>query len=768
MKGRMMLIAVGATLGISASHFSYHWSLLLLIGVYTVYVLFVRRLNLAFVALLAILFFGFHYNWQESNNQTSIAANTPAFKGTITSITEIDGDSLRFALLTTVDETIMIRYRIKSEQEQEALKKQLKIGMACNIKGELMIPPTATNEFAFDYRDYLRRQKIHWMFTASQSPLDSCIEKRLTVYEKLQRWRSYGIEQIEATIKQPATGFVAALVFGSRDTLDEAIISSYQTLGLSHLLAISGLHVGLITSFFFYTMVRVGLSREKAMLLLIVMLPLYILIAGASPSIIRAGFMTIAVLLSLLSKTKLHPLDGLSLVYLLMLFIKPAYLFEPGFQLSFIVTLSLIISSSIWLNHRPFFYQMIISSTIAQISSLPFVIYHFFEVSMLSIPFNLLFIPLITFLIMPLTFIIFVSMMWFPFAVNGFVALLNGILQIANPLLETIYQVQPMVIRFGRPPLWLLFGLSVCIYLSFYLYEKGLRLRSSLLMLAVLSLLLLHPYVDPTGEIAMLDVGQGDSIYIELPYREGVYLIDTGGTLTFGTAAWKERKDPYEVGEDTLIPFLKAKGVKQIDMLFLTHGDFDHIGAVPSLLKQVKVTKVVTNDKVVESEAEKTALSLGQQKAQIVLANEIVGFGNRSAHFSILDAGMGEKGSSNNKSIVIAGKAGGLRWLFTGDLEIEGEANLLQRYPNLEIDVLKAGHHGSKTSTSPEFLDRIQPRIALISAGRNNRYGHPHPSVLKELTERSIQVYRTDKHGAIHYKFSGNTGTFSFPAHKIK
>lgn len=321
-------------------------------------------------------------------------------------------------------------------------------------------------------------------------------------------------------------------------------------------------------------------------------------------------------------------------------------------------------------------------------------------------------------------------------------------------------------ITFGRPTFITLIFYMIALPLFFSLWERNLS-RKKLIRIALVpaSVFLFHGsgnLLSPYGEITFIDVGQGDSIFIRMPHGRGNYLIDTGGTLTFNTEDWKVRQKQFEVGKDVMVPFLKSKGITTIHKLIFTHGDMDHIGGASEIMKEIKVKELILPISPELSALEKELILLAKHQNipfRFTQAGESLTVGNQI--FQVLSPQNAYDDNRNNGSIVIYTRLGGLSWLFTGDLEKEGEEQLLHTYKNLQIDVLKVGHHGSKTSTSEMFLDKMEPKLAIISAGRNNRYGHPNPEVLNLLQEKNIQVLRTDKHGAITYIFYKDNGTFS-------
>lgn len=317
----------------------------------------------------------------------------------------------------------------------------------------------------------------------------------------------------------------------------------------------------------------------------------------------------------------------------------------------------------------------------------------------------------------------------------------------------------------GRPDYILLVAYILSILFFFYKWEKEETPKSVMkAFLVPLAIIFFHICTNVwqlKGEVTMIDVGQGDSILIQLPFNRGTYLIDTGGTLRFATDEWKERKKSFEVGEDVLVPFLKSKGITTLDKLIITHGDMDHAGGAFALMEQINVKEVVLPNIEEQSELEQRLIDKCEEiKVPVYFASQGDRWSAGNTEFVVLSPKEKTATDKNDASIVLYTELGGLKWLFTGDLGVEGEEKIIDTFKHLKVDVLKVAHHGSKTSTGEEFLEKIQPKVALISVGLNNRFGHPHQEVVDRLKEHDIIIYRTDEQGAIIYHFIGDKGTF--------
>lgn len=319
--------------------------------------------------------------------------------------------------------------------------------------------------------------------------------------------------------------------------------------------------------------------------------------------------------------------------------------------------------------------------------------------------------------------------------VNFFFELLEGVIR-------WVADFTPRPLIFGKPNLWLLAALLLVLALIYDFRRKKSWLLSFILLALLLFFLTKHPL---QNEITVVDIGQGDSIFLR-DWQGRTILIDVGGRVEIGKKeAWQERQTSSNA-EKTLIPYLKSRGVASLDVLVLTHTDTDHMGDMLEVAQHFSIKEIYV------SKGSLTQPDFVQKLEQIESSVHVVEVGDEIPVFDsalqvLYPSGTGDGG--NDDSIVLYGEFFQTKFLFTGDLERQGEIELLQRFPQLKADVLKAGHHGSKGSSSPEFLEQIQPKLALISAGQNNRYRHPHQETLQRFEKFNTTIYRTDQQGAI-------------------
>ena len=692
----------------------------------------------------------------ERINVTTLQEGHLETTGSVTGIPRINGDLIQFQVHLENGERLQTSGLLKDEDQQQKWS-ELRPGERCLFYGKLSKPNEPTNFFQYNYASYLYDQTIHWVYQIEPQKV-VCNDANGTWTDQFNRWRMDRMAQIRERYHEETAGLIIALTYGDRYFIDQDILQAYQRLGVIHLLAVSGLHVGMLTACAMYVLIRFGMTRERSMELLMVGLPFYAIIAGAAPPVIRAAAMSFVVLLCLRLKKRIHPMIGISLTCLIFLLLKPYSLFQLGFQLSFLVSFSLILSAqTIQTLYTSYLLKTLAVTFIAQLVTLPLILFHFFEWNLISLPLNLIYIPFVTIIVLPASFLSSLFDLILPGVFNLPYYFLQLVVPPVHNVLLFINQYPVGAYTPGKLSGWQLVSLYAVILIVLLLWESQIKIwwiPAMISLAIVLGGIKLLPYFQKEAVVTMLDVGQGDSFVIELPRREAVLVIDTGGVIRFSDEPWQKRRNQFDTGKDILVPYLKAKGITTIDTLVLTHGDHDHIGGAQGLLGKVAVRELLYGKGPVEKENEKQVLEAYLQAGttiHMVEAGQKRSYGNNEITIIAPVASDFEQ-DINERSIVLAASLEGIHWLFTGDLGEKGEHRLMERYPHLSVDILKAGHHGSLTSSSELFLDHIKPKAVLISAGRNNRYGHPHPDILNRFEESQVVVMRTDLNGAVQFK----------------
>ena len=514
--------------------------------------------------------------------------------------------------------------------------------------------------------------------------------------------------------------YLYTFILGNDDFIDDDVIESYRVNGISHLFSLSGMHISI------FTMVILKIfDKCKFKDLIAIVLILFYLSITYSESILRASVMFI--LFKLNKKLKLPNINIMILTLIIALLINIHIIFKMGFQYSYLTSLFLVLYSNLIKRYK---FKTLVTSLIAFFVTTPITINSFFKVNFLSVILNLIFIPCVSILLFPLT-------------------LLSVVLPISNILHKFILVFENFSIFVSKfdvlvivfPKINILFILIYYIVLLFVLNSiLKHTYKNIFLMLFVILLWKYKVYMNPNMIVTYIDVRQGDSTLIQLPYNRGVILIDTGGVKNYIDNTVNER-----VGEN-IVSYLNSLGLKKIDYLILSHGDFDHIGNFYIIQNKINIKNVVFNCAEF-NDLEKDIIKNINSYCSCIDGIKLNGY-----VFSFLNTK--KFNNENDNSSVIYFNYFNYKFLFMGDAGVEKEKDILDKYNLSNVDVLKIGHHGSKTSSSKEFINEINPNYSIISVGKNNRYGHPNKEVLNNLS--NSKIYRTDQDGSIMFKIKNN------------
>jgi len=519
--------------------------------------------------------------------------------------------------------------------------------------------------------------------------------------------------------------YIKIFILGDNSLLDENINESYRQNGISHLFSISGMHISLFASIILYVLKRISYNNYYNYGIVILFLFIYTLLVGSSPSVIRSLIMYILFSINKLLNIKIKKIDIMLLVLLIMLLINPYYLYQISFQYSYLISFTLVLFSYQLKNIKNNLIKSLYISFISFLVSFPICIYNFYQVNILSIFLNLLVIPLVNFIIFPLSLTSFI------------IPKISYILVIFTNILQSIslfiYNHNLGVIVFQKPSIVIIIIYYIFIYL--FLYNK----KIILIFIIILSHKV-YNYINPKIEIVALDIGQGDSMLIRYPYNKGNVLIDTGGLVN----------SDYSLALNKTIPYLKSIGLTKLDYLIVTHGDYDHMGEAINLVNNFKVEKVIFNCGEFNELEQGLIKALDKKKIPYYSCIKELNIADNKLYF----LNNKDYGNENDNSNVIYTELNNHKFLFMGDAGVGVEEDLTQKYKLRNIDVLKVGHHGSRTSSSKEFIDEIEPKYSIISVGKNNRYGHPNKEVINVL--ENSKIYRTDKDGSIMFKLKND------------
>lgn len=676
-----------------------------------------------------------------------------AFQGGYT----IDGGSMRGLAELDGGRIAYVRYRFASAEEQKTVEEALP-GVVLFAAGQFELPSPAAHRFSFDMARYLKNNGasaiLEILKLERMEPLDT-IGARLAVQrKKLQR-------HIRGTFPESLATEAEALLIGEQGNMGPEERQVYQTLGITHLFAISGLHVAILSGLLYFLLIRLHVRKEAALILLLFALPIYAVLAGSAPSVLRSVAMVCIVLFGRLMKINVAIADVLLSTFILFILWDPYMMYNIGFQLSYGATFAIIYSAKFLGGADSSIVQGLLLTCISQLTLFPLLLYHFYEVSLSAFFVNSLFVPLYTVVILPVNLVLLGLTLIHLSAAEALFALYVPVRGWVGDFMEVLAAVPHQMWNPGKPPLWLVLLFFACLIIFYSLAEKGFRWRQMAFILVPAAAFTAAPYLNPALKVAFLDVGQGDSAVIELPYRKGVYVIDTGGVLRFQTESFQETDRPYEVGRQVVVPYLKGSGISTVDLLVLSHADADHVEGADELFKLLEIEKLHLSP---GSEKEGIMQELAPFAGEAAVEGPLRGASWQEAgvRFSYLSPQDLEY-DGNDDSLVLLLESGEFKLLFTGDLEAGGERELLSSSGAriAGLDILKVAHHGSKTSSTKEFLAAAAPSLSIFSTGKDNRYGHPAPEVVERFQKLGLTTMNTAENGTIEVKVEGGRAEIS-------
>ena len=602
-------------------------------------------------------------------------------------------------------EKLLITYKYQDKEFNN-----LSYGDKIKVKGTLITPSKNTNQNTFNYQKYLYYKKIYYLVEATS------INKIANNHNYLYTIKNILYQKID---KLKSSNYIKTLLFCD-NTLSKEIKESYRINGISHLFSVSGMHINFFVSIIYLYLNKITYNKRIKYLITNIFIIIYLILLPSS-SLLRSAVMSILYSINYLLKLKIKKIDILLLTLGVSLLINPFIIYDLGYIYSYTITFFLVLSSST-LKNKNKINKIIYISLLSFLVSIPITIYNSYEINIISILLNIILVPIISIIILPLTILTYI----FP--------ILDSILYLFTSTLETISlfisKIKITKIIFPKPSL-LIIALYYIIFLLSYQNKKYFYLNIILLIIIYIS-----PYLNSNFEIVMFEVGEADCHLIKYPYNKNTILIDTG-------------KNEYKI-KNEVIPYLKSIGIKKIDYLIITHGDLDHMGEGINLVNNFKVEKVIFNCGPYNDLEQELIKVLDKKKIKYYSCIKELNIDNNKLYFLQTK----EYDNENDNSNVIYSELNVYKFMFMGDAGIDKEKDILDKYNLSNVDVLKVGHHGSKTSSSKEFINVINPKYSIISVGKNNRYGHPNKEVLENL--ENSKIYRTDEDGSIMFKIKNN------------
>ena len=676
-----------------------------------------------------------------------------SIEGTIISDIEEKEYNYTFTIKTKDDYFIV---NLKKNKEEV----NLEYGNKLQILGEYQEPNKARNYQGFDYKNYLKTNKIYGIIRVdSYANITIKQQKNLSNFKLLiHKIREKLKQNIQKLLTEETYALGIGILIGDNSRINEKIVEDFKNSNLSHMLAVSGAHINyvVLTVSILFTKKRAGIKAQRVVT--IMMMLFFMELTQMTPSVVRAGISCIIYMLASLLYRKADVINAMAISTLLILLNNPFKLFDIGFQLSYAGTLGIILFCkliNIPIKNKLLKYlkDSIIISISDNIFIIPIMMYQFNTISLTFILSNLLAGPLLGISIILEIIVLLISFMSINIAAipaKVLNILLILIINIANWFsnieISKIYIITPQIISI----------------VAYYLICAAIILKQKnrkIIVIIMLTVLIINLFPTPKKlRINFIDVGQGDSTLIRTETNK-VILIDSGGSTASSS---------FDVGNKVLLPYLLDRKIKKIDFIIVSHFDADHCQAFETVIDNINVRKVVVcKQSMITQEYLNIINKCKKKNIKIIVVErgdklkidkrtefEILHPGER-----LLDDG---KGGLNANAIVCKmnyklnnGKIFSI--LFTGDIEVEAEKELEQVYgKKLKADILKIAHHGSKTSSREKFIKLVSPKIALIGVGENNKFGHPADITLERLEKENVKVYRTDQMGEVSITINKN------------
>jgi competence protein ComEC len=641
------------------------------------------------------------------------------------------------------------------------------------VRGRLTVPSGPRNPGGFDHSKFLLSQGAgaQLYLTPGQGealPPSTAPGFKAALFRKVYALKNRILDHFREYLPPHEAALLGGILFGLRSGLPPAVEENFRAAGVSHLLAVSGLHVGLLA---FLVIRLLGLLRirgERVYLWSLPILGAFALFTGFRPAVLRAllmfGFLVVA---QILGRDR-DFLSALALAALASLLINPFFLFMPGFQLSYAGIMFIVYFYERlkgFFGVLPSFLQGIAAvSLAAQLGVAPLTGYHFQQVSLVALVANLLLVACMTAVLGGGLAGAVLFTIW-PLGSGVVLKLLKPLLTLFLVITETLSALPLATLQTPKVPLLLLilYYTVFIIYLNKDAAQKFLLtvqytpkklVFAGLISLCLVSAASLWPHIQKGNnlEVTFLDVGQGASVFVLTPSGRSI-LVDTGGAL------FPQSRDP---GEDVLIPFLHYKGVKRLDLLFISHPHVDHYGGAFALFRDNPPRTLVVGSPSGEAGYLELLRLAGEKGVEVYAAaageSLVLGPGIELHVYhpprEKTPGGMVSSADENNDSLVLRLIYNEISFLFTGDIEEETEILLVKHAAALQSTFLQVPHHGSGNSSTQAFIDRVNARAAIIPVGANP-FGHPAAGVLMRLEGQGGEIYRTDWHGAVTIKTDG-------------
>ena len=668
--------------------------------------------------------------------------------------------------------------------------KKLSYGDEIYFDGEYSIPEGKRNYGGFDYSLYMKTQKLYGTFEIENYELINK-NKGNKIEEKILDFKKYVKNILNTNLQKDEANLCIGLLIGDRTNISKQIEEDFKNSNLTHMLAVSGSHFTYII--LAISFVNKGIKRKRlGQIIMIIVIILFMNLTGNTASVVRSGIMAIYIILASIFHKRADIWTSMAVAIIIQLINNPYAIFDIGLQLSYGGVIGIVVFNKNILSKILYFdnyikinikekiqknnkYKMqeinnteiklskvkkyIIEASAVTISAniviIPIMMYHFNTISFTFLISNLLvgpilgFVVIFGFILIFLSFILNSFLMPFFFSLNILISIILYIAHIcANLPFSKVFVPTPNKLML------VLFYLNLFI-LVYYKDKNKKQKYSSILLIIIIIFNFIYPLAASTKKnltINFIDVGQGDSTLIRVDNKN--ILIDGGGSLY---------SDSFDVGEKTLFPYLLDRGITYLDYVIVSHFDADHFQGLEYVINNIKVKNAIISSLGQNSKEYETFLNLAKKKKINIIyvkKGDSINFNNAKIEILYPDNEIINDNAKNNNALVCKLIYNNFSMLFTGDIEEIAEKKILKLYEKnkekLRADVLKVGHHGSKTSSSYDFIKTVSPKIALIGVGKDNNFGHPNLGVIERLEKSGATIYRTDYMGEIELSIKSN------------
>lgn len=606
-------------------------------------------------------------------------------------------------MITIYFDNIIGKYYVDNDEKVKEFKDNYSFGDKIYIEGEISVPNNNTIPNNFNYKDYLYHKYIYYIIKIDKIKI---ISKNDNIFLNIKNSIYKRIDKIKYN------DYLYAFILGKSYYIDSEVLNNYKINGITHLFALSGLHVSMFSSIILFILKKIKLSEKLSYFITSLFLIFFAFIASFTPSIVRSVLFFILSSINNVYYLYIKPKYLLYIVFSILIFINPFYIYDTGFILSFCISFFILLfNEKNKINNN--LLSILVISILSTLSSLPIIINMSYEINILGFINNLFFIPYVTYIVFPLSIIVvFISKL--SFILNFLIIIMEYISKVSSNILN-------VKLIFPKMSLFLI----IIYYVLLILIVKKINLKK--IFIIYLSFLYFRCNFDKNNYVYFIDVGQGDSALIVTKNNKSI-LIDTGGKVGSN----------YSLMKSNVIPFFKSIGIRKLDYLFITHGDYDHAGYGIDLVNNFNVKNKFTNKGKYNSLEKK--LNVKSFNNSYIKIDNVEIYSLNSKLYN----------NENSDSLVLLVIIDNYKLLFMGDASINTEKDIMNNYDISDVFILKVGHHGSKTSSSEEFINNVNPKYSIISVGKNNKFGHPNKEVLDNLS--NSKIYRTDIDGSIMFK----------------